>query len=142
MNKKLVGKKDFSAGGVVWDAAKKKLLLVRVENLLNMLVWTFPKGHPEGDETPAMAALREVREETGWVCTVINPVLDVRYRFTQKGIRYSKTVRWFLMAPVKKAGAFDPKEIKAIKWMGVQEAESILSYESDHKLLKRVLKSF
>ena len=28
-------------------------------------VLALPKGHPDGDETPLQAAIREVREETG-----------------------------------------------------------------------------
>eukprot|EP00969_Alexandrium_andersonii_P328841 14530906-Alexandrium_andersonii.AAC.1 len=27
--------------------------------------WGFPKGHPQGDESGPVAAVREIREETG-----------------------------------------------------------------------------
>jgi 8-oxo-dGTP pyrophosphatase MutT (NUDIX family) len=54
---------EFSAGGVVVrDAPEgRQVAVVRVrEGIL-----ALPKGHPMGDETPADAARREVREETG-----------------------------------------------------------------------------
>jgi 8-oxo-dGTP diphosphatase len=34
-------------------------------------VWTFPKGRPDAGETPEQAALREVKEETGYSAKVI-----------------------------------------------------------------------
>ena len=34
-------------------------------------VWTFPKGRPDAGETPERAALREVKEETGYSTKVI-----------------------------------------------------------------------
>jgi len=59
-------KKEFSAGGVIIEDGKT--LLIRMRNLKGELVWTFPKGHVEAGETPELAALREVTEETGCRC--------------------------------------------------------------------------
>ena len=36
--------------------------------------WTLPKGKLEGDETWEAAALREVREETGFDCALVEPL--------------------------------------------------------------------
>src|SRR5690242_10730843 len=91
MTKKIPTKKDFSCGGMMWDEEKKKLLMVQVENFSGDVVWTFPKGHPEADETDEAAAIREVREETGWEGTVEKQLTDVTYFYTRKGIRYHKT---------------------------------------------------
>ncbi|MBI4485873.1 MAG: NUDIX domain-containing protein, partial [Acidobacteria bacterium] len=53
------------AGGVVFRShrASPRVLLVKARK--NPSLWIFPKGHIEGDETPAEAALRETREEAG-----------------------------------------------------------------------------
>lgn len=131
-------KRDYSCGGLVWDANNEQVLLVQVENLSRKKVWTFPKGHPEGQESDDQAALREVLEETGWSCDITSALMDVHYSYVSKNIKYNKTVRWFMMQPVKEAGKFDPEEILACKWVSIDEAKRLLSYESDIKLLKRL----
>jgi len=135
---KLKAKTDFSAGGVVWDPTRKKVLLVRVENLSGQRVWTFPKGHPEPGESDPEAALREVREETGWQCEIVKTITDVHYWYVHNGIRTSKTVRWFLMKPLEEVGAFDPGEILECRWGDLEEAEGLTSYRSDKDLLKQL----
>jgi 8-oxo-dGTP pyrophosphatase MutT (NUDIX family) len=99
-------------------------------------VWTFPKGHPEKDESDQEAALREVREETGWECTVEKPLLDVQYFYVHNKFRIHKTVRWFLMRPVRKSSDFDPVEILQTKWVSLEEAKKLVSYGTDVKLLQ------
>lgn len=138
MPSKIKTKRDYSCGGLVWDANNEQLLLVQVENLKRQKVWTFPKGHPEGRETDEEAAIREVREETGWECEIDKPLLDVHYSYLHKNIKYNKTVRWFFMRPIKETGSFDSKEILARKWSDLDEAKRLISYESDVKLIKRL----
>jgi 8-oxo-dGTP pyrophosphatase MutT (NUDIX family) len=138
MRAKIKIKRDFSCGGLVWDANNEQLLLVQVENLSRRKVWTFPKGHPEGHETDEEAALREVREETGWECGIDKPLLDVHYAYLHKNIKVNKTVRWFLMHPKQEVGVFDPKEVLACKWADLDEAKRLVTYESDIKLIKRL----
>lgn len=130
-------KNDFSAGGLVWNSTTHQLLLIRVENLSGGLVWTFPKGHPEQGETDEQAAIREVREETGWVCSVEKKLTDVSYRYTHEKVLFHKTVRWFLMAPIEDVGTFDKEEVLEIKWCSVDQAQALVSYESDKQLLKQ-----
>ena len=55
---------EVSAGGIVFrrvPGEAPRYLLIR-DSYNN---WGFPKGHLEGDESPAEAALRETAEETG-----------------------------------------------------------------------------
>ena len=110
--------------------------MVQVENLSGAMVWTFPKGHPEKGEGDTAAALREVREETGWECQIERLLMDLDYYYTHNNIKTHKTVRWFLMGPLKKSGDFDPVEIKACEWVSLSEARKRISYESDQKLLE------
>ncbi len=125
--------REVSAGGVV--LARAGVLLVKVENLAREVVWTFPKGHIEKGETPEEAALREVREETGWLCRISAPLTTVRYRFMREGLPVSKTVRWFRMEAVERVGESDPDEILDCRWCGLEEAEKVLVYKSDRKIL-------
>lgn len=128
----------MSAGGIVRRGGE--LLLVKVENLQGHVVWTFPKGHLEGDETPEQAALREVEEETGWRCRVAGKLLDVKYKFKREGRLVDKTVHWFLMEPVEKTGLEDPDEILDSRWMPEAEAAALVVYDSDKKILSSLKK--
>lgn len=133
---------DFSCGGVVWDAARRRLLLVKVVNLANETVWTFPKGHPEKGESDEQAAVREVLEETGWRARVVRPIKDAHYSFVREDVRYEKTVRWFLMVPDAKDGEFDPEEVVEPAWVDVAAVQGLLGYDSDRDLLAAALPYF
>jgi 8-oxo-dGTP pyrophosphatase MutT (NUDIX family) len=130
--------RDFSCGGIVWDAANSQVLLVHVENLSRKRVWTFPKGHPEKEELDEQAAVREVREETGWLCDIDKPLMDIQYSFSRNQVKVNKTVRWFLMRPVEKQGEHQPEEILGVRWADLEACKTLLTYETDLKLLKRL----
>ena len=131
-------KNDFSCGGVVWDEIRKEVLLIYTENLTKTRVWTFPKGHPELGESDQQAALREVREETGWQCDVVKALYDATYWYVRNQVRFHKTVRWFLMKPVKKTGEFNTQEVLECQWCSFSKAQELISYESDKSLLKEL----
>jgi 8-oxo-dGTP diphosphatase len=110
--------------------------VIYVENLSGSRVWTFPKGHPEAGESDEQSAVREVREETGWDCEVVKKILDVHYMYTHDGVTYDKTVRWFLMKPLKEVGAFDTEEVLDVRWVTRDEILNLITYNSDKELLK------
>ena len=130
------GVNEFSAGGVI--IKDKKLLLVKVKNLSGKIVWTFPKGHIEKSETIENTALREVSEETGYSCEIIKPLGKTQYSFRHKNKFISKKVVWFLMSPLKKIGIHD-HEILTTRWVKINEARKYLKYETDLKLLEKIL---
>lgn len=124
---------EFSAGGVV--TRDGEVLLVWARDLKGGSVVTLPKGLIKRGETGEEAALREVREETGFRCRVVNelPKSEYFYRRGDKLVR--KTVRWFLMEPIEKEGEHD-HEIDDVRWLPVEEAIDALSYDSDRKLVE------
>jgi len=124
---------EFSCGGVVVN--ENRVLLVRVTSLRNKRVWTFPKGHLEPGESPRQAALREVEEETGYRCSIIRPLLRVRYGFTINHGFVHKAVQWYLMRSLSKTGKPDTAEIDEVRWVSLQKAVSMVIYPSDKKLL-------
>ena len=127
---------EFSAGGIVVDEGR--LLMVKVRNLEGQERWTFPKGHIEKGETEKDAAVREVEEETGYLCEIIRDFDRVQYYFQRNGEITKKTVTWFLMKPIKKVGALDPEEILETEWVSKEEAESRVVYKSDKQLLAKL----
>ena len=127
---------EFSAGGVVQDGAN--LFMVKVQNLEGDEIWTFPKGHIEKGEKAPEAALREVKEETGYECKIEKPFERVQYYFRRDDQLTKKTVTWFLMTPVKKTGTHDPEEIMETEWVTMEEALKRAKYKSDKKLLAKL----
>jgi ADP-ribose pyrophosphatase YjhB (NUDIX family) len=128
---------EFSAGGIVAEGTR--VLLVRTKNLNGEEVWTFPKGHIEKKEKAAEAALREVIEETGYSCEIINKIGSVEYFFKDKGELIKKTVQWFLMKPLPAGKTREPdSEIDEVKWVEIKQADKLLSYDSDKKTLKNI----
>jgi len=126
--------KELSAGGLV--LARERVLVIKVTNLKGEVVWTFPKGHLEPGEDSRGAALREVQEETGWSCRILAPLSTARYHFRRAGRTVAKSVDWFLMTPLKKAGRRDPAEIMAVRWAPLATVRRLLRYASDFELLE------
>ena len=124
---------EFSAGGLVVDE-RGSVLLIRARDLRARPVWTLPKGALNPGETSVDAALREVREETGYRCEVVRELEPVTYWFQRDGQRVRKTVRWFLMRPLEKVGDHD-HEVDEVAWAEPEEARARLRYDSDRRLL-------
>jgi 8-oxo-dGTP diphosphatase len=97
-------------------------------------VWTLPKGALVAGESNTDAALREVREETGYRCEVVRELPPVTYWFQRSGQRVRKTVRWFLMRPLEKVGDHD-HEVDEVDWALRDEALTRLRYDSDRRLV-------
>ena len=124
---------QVSAGGLVVDA-DGNVLLIRARDLRDRPVWTLPKGALTAGESPVAAALREGREETGYRCEVVRELEAVTYWFQREGRRIKKTVSWFLMRPIEKEGEHD-HEVDEVRWARPDEADTMLRYDSDRRLL-------
>ncbi len=127
---------EFSAGGLVLDEPGR-VLLIRARDLRGQPVWTLPKGALAPGETSAEAALREVREETGYRCELERELAPVTYWFRRDGRQIKKTVRWFLMRPLEKVGDHD-HEVDEVLWTDKDDALARLRYESDRRLVGAV----
>jgi 8-oxo-dGTP pyrophosphatase MutT (NUDIX family) len=96
--------------------------------------WTFPKGKAEDGESDEDCALREVEEETGLRCTLLDELGSTEY-VDSKG--RPKRVRWWVMEP--RDGSFTPTdEVDELRWASTDEAARLLSYDRDIALLERL----
>ena len=111
-----------------------EVMLVWARDLKGMTVVTFPKGIVEKGEKSQEAALREVREETGYRCEIVNELPRSEYFFRREGQLVRKTVRWFVMRPLALEGKHDD-EIERVDWVKTDDALRLLTYESDRELL-------
>jgi 8-oxo-dGTP diphosphatase len=94
--------------------------------------WTFPKGKAEDGESDEDCALREVEEETGLRCTLVEEAGTTEY-VDSKG--RPKRVRWWLMRP--DGGTFTPThEVDEIRWETPARAARLLTYGRDLELLR------
>jgi polyphosphate kinase len=100
--------------------------------------WSLPKGKLDPGESWEAAARREVLEETG-VSVELGAELSPVHYTDRRG--QPKTVRWWLMHALtgqprhREADA----EIDAARWVGIERAMTMLSYETDRRLLREAL---
>jgi 8-oxo-dGTP pyrophosphatase MutT (NUDIX family) len=101
--------------------------------------WGFPKGHLEGDESPAEAALRETAEETGLsVLKLQGPIRVIDWHFRFRGRHIHKYCHFFLFeSPDGEPCPQIDEGITACQWRPLNEALDVLSYDNARGVLKR-----
>ena len=99
----------------------------------------LPKGGMEAGETPEQAAAREVREETGVVAAVREPLGDVRYTYRRGGRRVRKTVHFFLCDYVEGSTEDHDHEVDEARWIAISGARDALTYPGERALIERLL---
>jgi 8-oxo-dGTP diphosphatase len=98
--------------------------------------WSLPKGKLDPGEGFEEAALREVEEETGLRCELGRELGETRYRDNKDR---PKVVRYWAM-DVKDGGEFEPNdEVDELRWVPIDEAKAMLSYDFDRDLVERVV---
>jgi len=139
----LTADREFSAGGVVVDRARRPaacIVIVPTRRAANgSKVLALPKGHPDGNETPEAAALREVREEAGIDAAVAATLGDVRYVYQRSGRRIAKVVRFFLMDYTGGSTADHDHEVEAVRWIALDEAIATLSFPGEREMVRRAM---
>jgi 8-oxo-dGTP pyrophosphatase MutT (NUDIX family) len=135
-----VASSEFSAGGVVVNHLGEAIVIVPTRRAADgSKVLALPKGHPDGDESPQDAALREVREETGVDAEVVAALGDVRYFYQRGGRRIAKVVSFFLLRYT--GGSLDDHdgEVEHARWMPLADAAQELSYPGERDMATRAL---
>jgi 8-oxo-dGTP pyrophosphatase MutT (NUDIX family) len=130
---------EFSAGGVVVRGADCVVIVPHKRSQQGRPVLGLPKGHPDGEESAEQAAAREVREETGVLAELIEPLGDVVYQYQRKGRRIAKQVRFFLFRYVSGSTDDHDHEIEDARWMPLADAAAELTYAGEREMAARAL---
>jgi 8-oxo-dGTP diphosphatase len=120
-----------AAGGMIVRQDESGKNLVAVAHRPERIDWSFPKGKLDPGETFEQAAVREVFEETGYLCKTGRFVGHTHYRDRKDR---PKVVAYWVMEIV--SGTFTPNvEVDELRWVEVHEAYELLTYERDRELI-------
>jgi 8-oxo-dGTP pyrophosphatase MutT (NUDIX family) len=127
-----------SAGGVVTDATGDQVLVVVRPECDEV---RLPKGHIEDTESPASAALREVREETGYGDLEITADLGEQLvTFLHKGKIVRRIEHYYLMRAESLLRVEQPEadadQFFAV-WVPWDQAHEHLTYEAEREWIRR-----
>jgi ADP-ribose pyrophosphatase YjhB (NUDIX family) len=106
-------------------------------------VWALPKGWVEPGETHEMAALREIREETGMDGDIEADLDTIEYWFYSRGdqARVHKIVHFFLVRACGGDTARHDHEVAEAAWFSVDRALDRMTYPNERQVVRRALES-
>jgi len=121
----------WAAGGIVVRRGARGRREVLVVHRPRRSDWSLPKGKLEPGEPPEAGALREVEEETGFLCRLGRFVGYTEY-VDRRG--RPKIVAYWEMEALE--GSFSPnQEVDELRWLEVAVASDLLTYARDRDLL-------
>jgi 8-oxo-dGTP diphosphatase len=130
---------QVSAGGVVARPGEAlELCLIRPAG---RRAWTLPKGWVEPGETHQVAALREIREETGIEGVIDGDLDSIEYWFSSRDdhVRVHKVVHFFLVRFVAGDTAQHDHEVAEAAWFPVERALDRMTYPNERQIVRKAL---
>lgn len=127
-----------SAGGVVYrESTGPRSIDVALVGRGEPRRWALPKGTRRPGEALEATAVREVLEETGLEVRVVSSLGQIHYGFRFQGIRYAKTVHFYLMAAVGGDVANHDGEYDVASWFPVGAALRTIAYPNEAGLVEQ-----
>ncbi len=126
-----------SSGVIVFRRLNNRKQTDRLEVLLvryGQHHWGFPKGRMEDGETEEVAAIREVREETG-IAVAIEPGFRKMTSYVSRSGRLQENV-FFVGEPLVKEAlpVAQLSEISAAGWKDAYDVEDLVTFPGDYPL--------
>ncbi|MEQ1762637.1 MAG: NUDIX hydrolase [Pyrinomonadaceae bacterium] len=130
---------QVSAGGVAHRVAESGLEVVVIKTSAEGR-WQLPKGMIDPGETAEIAALREVREEAGITCEIIEPLDVIEYWFVASfdgapKKRYYKKVHFYLMKFLEGDVNDHDHEVVEARWVDIDAARKMLAFDTERDLI-------
>jgi 8-oxo-dGTP pyrophosphatase MutT (NUDIX family) len=131
---------QISAGGVAFRRNNSEIE-VAICAVNPSRRWQIPKGLIDAGESEERAALREVREEAGIDCELLEKIETVEYWYiaTANGtrVRYHKFVHFFLLRYLSGEPENHDHEIDEARFVPIDEAVRMLAFKSEKELVKK-----
>lgn len=118
----------IAAGGILLQ--NERVLLVHRPRYND---WSLPKGKLDNGESPLEAAIREVREETGYEVETVGFAGSFGYLVKDQ----PKTVLFWVMKPTTQFEIQDQKEVSELVWLSIEEARARMTYKLEIELLEK-----
>jgi 8-oxo-dGTP pyrophosphatase MutT (NUDIX family) len=106
-----------AAGGVVYNEKAEVLVIYRLKT------WDLPKGKIDKGETPEIAAVREIQEETGLNVVELGDFICPTYHtYTHKEKRILKKTHWYKMTTAEeKLTPQLSEDIERAEWVNLTD---------------------
>jgi 8-oxo-dGTP pyrophosphatase MutT (NUDIX family) len=148
--------REISAGGVVIRYTAEGWQMAAIEpqkegsapatggKKPHKILLALPKGLVDPGEKPEQTALREVREETGLIGSLITKLGDIKYAYVRSwgdNERVFKIVSFYLLK--YESGEIDNisndmrVEVKQAQWIPLEDAARRLSYRGEKDIVRR-----
>lgn len=133
-----------SSGGVAFrrNDSSYEIALIRVAPTNR---WQLPKGLIDAGKSEEIAAVREVREEAGIQCDLIDKIETIEYWYVgshhrAERVRFHKRVHFFLMKYVSGDVGKHDFEVAEARWVKIDEAIEMLAFKSEKTVVEKASK--
>lgn len=132
-------KYEKSCGGIVFYKNKNDYEILILKFLYGKnIMWGFPKGHMEQNESEIQTALREIKEECGLDVDIF-PEFREFTEFIYKENTTLQVVYFSAEAASKSISLqnFENEKVVDYKWLDYKEAINHLTFECDKDILRK-----
>ena len=131
----MAASESIRAAGVVLLRQRRNTVEILAVHRPRRQDWSVPKGKLEPGEHPAVGAVRECLEETGYLAALGSPLPTLKYSVQGR----EKTVDYWLGRIRHDAGFAPTEEVDDVRWLSPVEASELLTYEHDREMVASAL---
>lgn len=126
--------------GIIFDEKKGKRFFLILHRVLNWSGWEFVKGGIDKGESPEIAVLREIDEETSLENIKVISTLPEKVSWTANNTKYVY-VPFILRGYMDELINLDQEVIEhdEYKWVRENEVESFLTHNDNKKIFREAL---